>query len=227
MCHTDQFQAITSLIELSSASSVSMKRYVHRDVPPGKASKYVSPRLGIVRAGNGLYWQFGLIRAERSSEEESEGRGRSPLASQEPGSLNFNDQDTTIGRGSGRAKSRGTPVLGSDAAAGGGVSSKSRDAEASSSSIGNGSASASSRHMASSPSCDGCSVVSRCEDNVEGSMPKWLMSVMASKGAPTYVNTLQVCHREFHLEERDRERAREYAYAHACLNSECTRVEGL
>lgn len=163
---------------------------MHRDVPPGKASKYVSPRLGIVRAGNGLYWQFGLIRAERSSEEESGGRGWRPLAPREPGSVNFNDQDTTIGRGSSRAKSRGAPVLGSDPAAGG-VSNKSREAEVSPSRI-----SAHSRHIASSPSCDGCSVVSRCEDNTEGSMPKWLVGVMASKGAPTYVNTLQVCHRE-------------------------------
>ena len=42
-------------------------RYVQRDVCPAAAAKYVNPRLGVVRAGNGLYWQHGLIRAEGAS----------------------------------------------------------------------------------------------------------------------------------------------------------------
>lgn len=104
------------------------RRYVHRDVPPLAAAKYVGPRLGVVRAGNGLYWQRGLIRAEKGTQGS-------------PGS------NGTSGGSSGDA---------------GGV-----------------------HH-------GGCAVVSRCQDNMEGAMPKWVVAVMAAKGAPAYASTLQV-----------------------------------
>ena len=151
---------------------------MQRDVPPLKASKYVSPRLGIVRAGNGLYWQFGLIRAEKSNVEAA-------------GSASLNAADDDIGRrGSSSAKSTSTSLLGSEAAGAGSINRRD-DVGAPSPRDGGISTGRSIPPTVS----ESCTVVSRCQDNMEGAMPKWVMSVMASKGAPTYVNTLQVIER--------------------------------
>jgi hypothetical protein len=127
---------------------------VHRDVPPLAAAKYVGPRLGVVRAGNGFYWQFGLIRADKGT------NGSPPGSAGSAGSS---------GPGSSPGASGDGPAAGSAGGAG-----------------------SSGVHHA------GCAVVSRCQDNMEGAMPKWVVSVMASKGAPAYVSTLQVTRARFH-----------------------------
>ena len=41
-----------------------MTRYIQRDVPPALAEVYAPPKAGVVRAGNGRYWQRGIVRSE-------------------------------------------------------------------------------------------------------------------------------------------------------------------
>mmetsp|Transcript_10876 Transcript_10876/g.14154 ORF Transcript_10876/g.14154 Transcript_10876/m.14154 type:complete len:778 (-) Transcript_10876:296-2629(-) len=49
--------------------------YVQRDVEPrALASKYIPPRKGVIRAGNGKYWQFGMCVEEKETQVGGCGR---------------------------------------------------------------------------------------------------------------------------------------------------------
>jgi len=176
--------------------------YIQRDVPSDIAAALVSPRPGIVRAGNGLYWQQGLIRAvETDTSPSPEPSAPAPLSAVSATVLR-DGGESSCGGGSGDG--------GTGSVKGGTVGIVDNDTSSAESMKSNGggkaervggrnnapATTAETTKMHGGKGQEGfevekCVVVVQSQDNFEGGVPVAVQNFAAAKGAPVFVKLLE------------------------------------